>query len=85
MAEERDIIQQHPTADKPGPEGVGPGSGEYTFRCADVHGSCDWQTRGRDAESMRPAIETHGREQHGMRDFGDDTWNKVRGLIRKAA
>lgn len=59
---------------------------EMSFRCADVgHDQCNWTVRGRDEDELMPQIERHGREKHGLQEFGESTRNKVRGAIRRAA
>lgn len=87
-----DITGKNPTSTRPGPEGVGvtnksPGAtgGDYTFRCADVHSSCSWQTRASSEDELRTNVERHGREQHNMTEFGEDAWNRIRSFIRRQA
>jgi predicted small metal-binding protein len=59
-------------------------SGTRTFRCADAgYNACPWEVSGRTDEELRPQIEQHGRQHHGIKDFGEDMWNKVRGVIRE--
>src|SRR5512146_1864248 len=54
----------NPAADRPGPEG---GGNLRTFRCADVGNSdCRWEVSGRTEDELRPQIERHGREAHGI-------------------
>lgn len=89
--------RKNPTSARPGSEGTGnansvsPGgtaggySGDYSFRCGDVMKGCDWQTSGRTEDEVRRNIEQHGREHHGMKEIGEETWNKVRGFIRRKA
>lgn len=92
--------RKNPTSTRPGGEGVadantnnptsasgvkGGYAGDYSFRCGDVMSGCDWQTHGRDESELRRNIEEHGREHHGIKDFGEDTWNKVKGFIRRKA
>jgi predicted small metal-binding protein len=84
MAMDRDnpnIKGPNPTSTRPGTEG----GGNLHFRCADVYSGCAWETSGRTEDEMRPNIEQHGREHHGMKDLGEDVWNRVRGLIRRRA
>jgi predicted small metal-binding protein len=85
--------RNNPTSHRPGPEGVAnnnsayaeAGSGDYSFKCGDIMHGCDWQTAGRDEEAIRRSIEEHGREHHGMKEIGEDTWNKVKSFIRRKA
>ena len=64
--------------------GMGAGAGDRSFRCADLgHADCRWEVSGRTDEELRPQIEQHGRQQHGIKDFGEDMWNKVRNAIRE--
>ena len=87
------MAQNDPTSTRPGPEGVannnsanaGSGSGDYSFRCGDVMSGCIWQTSGSDENEVRSNIEQHGREAHGMKEIGEETWNKVKGFIRRKA
>jgi predicted small metal-binding protein len=60
-------------------------AGDYSFRCGDVMNGCDWQTHAGDESELRRNIEQHGREHHGIKDMGEDTWNKVKGFIRRKA
>ncbi len=59
--------------------------GNVTFRCSDIHPSCDWQTTGRNEDEIRSQIEQHGREHHNIREFGEDVWNRVRTAMHKNA
>ena len=72
---------KNPSSTSPGPEG----GGNLHFRCADIHSGCSWEARGRDETELRQQIERHGREQHGMKDFSEDIWNRVRNTFRRAA
>lgn len=68
--------------------GFGGGAKIRNFRCADVgHANCPWEVSGRTEEELRPQIEQHGRQQHGIKEFTEETWNKVRNAIseRRAA
>lgn len=71
----------NPTSSSPGREG----GGNLHFRCADIHSGCNWQTSGRDEQEMRRNIEQHGREHHNMREWTEDTWNRVRNTFRRSA
>jgi predicted small metal-binding protein len=87
----------NPTPTRSGPEGVAdkntvsPGgtagghAGDYSFRCGDVVSGCDWQTTARTEEELRHNVEQHGRDRHGMKEIGEETWNKVKGAIRRRA
>ncbi|HYG99140.1 MAG TPA: DUF1059 domain-containing protein [Terriglobales bacterium] len=85
--ENRDPIGRTPTSTTPGPEGAGPRTTEeeVIFRCSDIHVTCNWEARGRDESELRPQIEQHGREHHGIREFGEDIWNRVRAAIHRRA
>lgn len=61
------------------------GTGDMTFRCSDVHPSCNWEARGRNEQDLRRQIEQHGREHHNMREMAEDTWNKIKNKFRRAA
>lgn len=72
-----------PTSSKPGPEG---GGNVRTFRCADVgNADCRWEAVGRTEDELRPQIERHGREAHGMKEIGADMWSRIRDAIRTRA
>jgi len=59
-------------------------SGTRTFRCSDAgYAGCPYEVSGRTDEELRPQIEQHGRQQHGIKEFGEDMWNKVRNVIRE--
>ena len=58
---------------------------DYSFRCGDVVKGCEWQTSGRNEDEIRRNVEQHGREHHGMKDIGEETWSKVKGFIRRKA
>jgi predicted small metal-binding protein len=58
---------------------------DFSFRCGDVVNGCDWQTSGRNEDEIRRNVEQHGREHHGMKDIGEETWSKVKGFIRRKA
>lgn len=78
MAMDRDN-PNYPTS--PGREG----GGDLHFRCADLHPQCNWEARGRNEQELRPKIEQHGREKHGMTNISDDIWNRVRTTFRRSA
>jgi predicted small metal-binding protein len=64
----------------------GAGRGEYQFRCADVgFTGCNWETRGSSPEEVLRNAEQHGREQHQLTNIDEDTRNKVRSKITRAA
>ena len=80
------MADNNPTANRPGPEGTaGNNAGDYSFRCGDVMNGCNWSTSANSESELRRNMEQHGREHHGMTDFGEDTWNKVKGFIRRKA
>ena len=60
--------------------------GDLSFRCKDMgYNECNWETRGRDENQMLGEIERHGREKHGLTNFDDNTRNRVRSNINRAA
>lgn len=62
------------------------GSGDYRFRCADVgFQGCNWETRGSSPEEVLRNAEQHGREQHNLTSIDEETRNKVRSKITRAA
>lgn len=69
------------------PENISPGAGTVkTFRCADVgNADCRWEAVGRTEDELRPQIERHGREAHGIRDFGKERWSRIKDAIRERA
>jgi predicted small metal-binding protein len=72
----------NPTATRPGTEG----GGNLSFRCADAgQSSCDWQTSGRNEDEIRDRVGQHAREHHGFKEWTLESWDKVRGAIRRAA
>ncbi len=82
-ADDRNPTGRQPTSTSPGPEGAHPqNEGNYSFRCSDVHPSCNWEARGRDESEIRRQVEQHGREHHNT-NVDNDTWNKVRNLVRR--
>ncbi|HSE50489.1 MAG TPA: DUF1059 domain-containing protein [Terriglobales bacterium] len=63
-----------------------PQTGNLSFRCADAgYGDCNWQTTGRNEDEIRQRVAEHGREHHGLKEWTNETWDKVRGAIRRAA
>lgn len=78
-----DYTGKNPTRNRPGPEGAGPQN--LSFRCSDVNPSCNWEARGKDEHDLRQQIEQHARESHNMREFGEETWNKIKNKFRRAA
>ena len=57
-------------------------SNQKSFRCADLgHQECNWQVSGRSEDELMPQIERHGREQHNLTSFDNDTRNQVRSAI----
>ncbi len=56
-----------------------------TFRCSDIHPSCNWQASGKNENEIRSQIEQHGREHHNLREMGEDMWNRVRSAMHKNA
>ncbi len=62
------------------------GGSDLRFRCSDVGFSgCNFEARGRDEQDIMKQAEQHGRQQHGLKDFDENTRNKVRGAIKRAA
>jgi len=58
-------------------------SNKMTFRCADVADpNCQWEVSGRNEAEIMPQIERHGREQHNITNFDENTRNRVREAIR---
>jgi predicted small metal-binding protein len=75
----------NPSAPTVGTE-AGTGQGEsLSFRCAEIHPSCNWEARGRNEEDLRPQIEQHAREHHNLGQIGEETWSKIRNLIQRRA
>jgi predicted small metal-binding protein len=76
------------SARNPGQSGAtgNSGQGDYTFRCADVgFKECDWQTHGSSPDEVLRNAEHHGRQQHNLTNIDEETRDKVRSNIRKAA
>jgi predicted small metal-binding protein len=82
----------NPTAFKPAHEGAGDlrstpsarDSREMTFRCADAgRENCNWEVRGQSEEEMMQRIERHGREQHNINSFDENSRNKILNAIRR--
>jgi predicted small metal-binding protein len=72
-------------ATRKGPSSTG-GSESYHLRCADVgYKECPWETRGSSPDEVLRNAEQHGRQQHNMTNIDEETRNKVRSHIRKAA
>ena len=64
----------------------GTGTGDYHFRCADVgFTECKWETRGSSPDDVLRNAEQHGRDQHHMTSIDEETRNKVRSKITRAA
>ena len=60
--------------------------GDYHFRCADAgFNECKWETRGSSPDEVLRNAEQHGRQQHNLTNIDDETRNRVRSQIRKAA
>ena len=60
--------------------------GDYHFRCSDVgFNECKWETRGNSPDEVLRNAEQHGRQQHNLTNIDDDTRNRVRSHIHKAA
>ncbi len=86
-----------PVTDNPNPSGTqgmdpqgpstGTGSGNVkTFRCADVgNAGCRWEAAGRTEQDLRQQIERHGREAHGLKEIGENMWQRIRQKIREKA
>lgn len=78
-----DIQGKNPTSRTPGREGTG--QGNYNFRCSDIHSTCDWQTWANSEDELMRNVERHGREQHDMAEFDENTRNQVRSHINRRA
>ena len=62
------------------------GGNVKTFRCADVGDpNCRWEVSGSNEAEIMPQIERHGREQHNITNFDENTRNRVRDAIRTRA
>lgn len=62
------------------------GGNVKTFRCADVADpNCRWEVSGQNEAEIMPQIERHGREQHNITNFDENTRNRVRDAIRPRA
>jgi predicted small metal-binding protein len=60
--------------------------GNYTFRCADVgYQDCPWEAKGATPDEVLYKAEQHGREQHRLTNIDEETRNKVRSKIHRAA
>ena len=85
------LADNNPTAFKPGREGgdlrstpSARDSREMTFRCADVgRENCNWEVRGESEQEMMQHIERHGREQHNINSFDENSRNKILNAIRR--
>jgi predicted small metal-binding protein len=81
----RNTAGANPTANRPGAEGGNVGQ-NLRFRCSDAgFNGCNFEARGHDEQEILRQAEQHGRQQHGLKDFDDNTRNKVRGAIQRAA
>ncbi len=84
-AGERKAVSQ--AVESTNPSNISPGAGDSrkTFRCADVGNSdCRWEAVGRTEDELRPQIERHAREQHGIKDIGG-MWAHIKDAIRERA
>lgn len=81
--ENRDPIGRVPTNTSPGPEGAHPRGEDMSLRCSDVHPECSYEAKGKNEQELRSQIEQHAREHHNVRELGEDTWTKLRRLIRR--
>ena len=62
------------------------GSDSYTFRCSDVgFKACNWATQASSPEEILRNAEQHGREAHNLTSIDDETRDKVRNNIHRAA
>ena len=60
--------------------------GNMRFRCKDVgFDTCPWEASGRNEQELMPQIERHGREAHGINQIDQQTRDKVKNAIRRAA
>ncbi len=100
MHQTPNIPGTEPVTDNPNPGGTqgmdpqgpgwkpkpGEGMNVKTFRCADVgNADCRWEAVGRTEDELRPQIERHGREIHGMKEMGKDMWSRIKDAIRERA
>jgi predicted small metal-binding protein len=70
----------------PGASQHGSGHQSYHFRCADAgFHDCPWETKGATPDEVLHKAEQHGREQHRLGHIDEDTRNKVRSKIHRAA
>lgn len=59
--------------------------GDVRFRCKDVgFQNCPWETRGKSEQEIMPEIE-RGREAHGIDKIDDNTRDRVRNAMQRAA
>ena len=82
---ERNAVER--AVESTNPSNISPGAGENvrTFRCADVgNADCRWEAVGRTEDELRPQIERHGREAHGIKDIGS-MWSRIKDAIRERA
>jgi predicted small metal-binding protein len=86
------LAGNNPTAFKPSREGAGDlrstpsarDSREMTFRCADVgRENCNWEVRAQSEQEMMQQIERHGREQHNINSFDENSRNRILNAIRR--
>ena len=64
----------------------GSGTGNYHFRCADAgFTGCNWETRGSSPDEVLRNAEQHGRDQHHLTNIDEETRNKVKSKITRAA
>ena len=62
------------------------GAGDYHLRCADVgYKDCPWEASGSTQDDVLRKAEQHGRQEHNLTNIDDDTRNRVRSQIHRAA
>jgi predicted small metal-binding protein len=64
-------------------EGGDAPAGNVSFRCSEIHPDCNWEGRGKNEDELRPQIEQHAHDNHDMREIGEETWKKIRRLMRR--
>jgi predicted small metal-binding protein len=68
------------------PGSTGNNQGNVKFRCKDVgFDSCPFEATGNNEQDLMPQIERHGKEAHGINQIDQQTRDKVKNAIRRAA
>ncbi len=56
---------------------------EYmTFCCNDLNHPCDWRTQARTREEVMERAKAHMASEHGVKEMGEETEEKIKGAIR---